>query len=133
MANLTFNFPARMDEIQNCNNVEQLKEWQKAFDEELTKAEFTFGEDFCEANPKLRGFLQANEKNLKSIKWKIGILTKPVSPERALRMFNDVTRMMVGESIYQDIVKMTLDKLGRPDEDFKKMIEPKPKPNFKKR
>lgn len=131
-----FNFPCRKEDIEKCNDIAQLNEWNKQFEEELTKAEFAFGQGFDEAPDNIKKFLWANEKNQKAIKHKILLLTNPVSPIRALRMFHDVAKsftevtMYKGEArrLYDVFVEITLDKLGRPNGDFNKMIDQE-KPN----
>lgn len=127
-----FTFPCKREDIDKCNDIEQLMEWDKQFDSELAKAEFSFGEGFVGANPKLQGFLFANEKNQKAIKNKLSFLNRPVSPIRALRMFHDVVKSFDnitiqsnGENVnfYEYAVNMALDKLNRKGHDFAKMID----------
>lgn len=136
MAYIKFNFPAKKEEIETCTDINLLKEWQKKFEEQLTTAEFTFGQDFDEAPEKLKGYLKANEWNLRQIKWKIRTLEKPIEPIVALKKFYDtVCEHLENDKIWLDcdhhmsrleyIKKMTLKKLGKPNEDFDEMIKPK--------
>lgn len=137
MEKYKFDFPARFEDINSCNDVTTLKEWQNKFNELLTLAESRYGQDFVEAPSGLRKVLQINEKNENNIAKKIHWLTRPISQTLALKTFHDVVRQILKnkgcEDLYKSLVFETKQRLGRPDDDFSKMIEDKPKQKFNKR
>lgn len=120
-----YNFPCKREDIDQCCDVQQLKEWQHQFELSIGQMESDYG-GIENVPEKLYRYAKANELNLKQIKFKIRKLTGPVTSAGALKAFHDtVKRLMPNE--YGFLVTETKKSLGKEDWDWDEMIK------FKKR
>ena len=116
-----YDFPAKREDIENCFDVQQLKEWQHQFELCLQQMETDWGG--IESVPeKLYKYAKANEKNLAQIKFKIRKLTGPVTSAGALKAFHDTVKQFLPNE-YGAIVERTKASLGRPDDDWDELIK----------
>lgn len=117
-----YTFPARREEIECCNDVNQLKEWKQHFELTLGQMETDFG-GLENVPEKLYKYAKANENNLKQIKFRINKLTGPVTSAGALKAFHDTVKQFLPRSEYEAIVERTKAVLGKTDEDWEEIIK----------
>ena len=117
----TYQFPARREEIADCNDVTRLKEWENEFQSVLTQMDSDFGG--IENVPEyMYRYAKANECNLKTIRYKLHKLTSKVTSAGALKAFHDeVKRLMPNE--YGFLVAETKKSLGKEDYDWGELIK----------
>lgn len=120
-----YNFPARREEIEGCNDIKQLQDWKGQFALTLKQIENDYdGEENFPEN--VHKFFTANKYNLKTIDFKIRLLARAVSPFFALKCFHDKVRDTMPNE-YWCVVEETLAMLGQPDANWDDLITPKPK------
>ncbi len=119
-----YQFPATRTDIDNCYDVEQLKQWQHGFEQTLNQIEADFG-GVDNVPEKLYKYAIANKYNLQQIGFKIRKLSSPVSGVGALKCFHDTAKELLPESVYDDIVNNSKIRLGKTDNDWDKLISKK--------
>lgn len=109
-----YQFPATRTNIDNCYDVEQLKQWQHGFEQTLNQIEADFGG--VENVPEnLYKYVIANKYNLQQIGFKIRKLNSPVSGVGALKCFHDTAKELLPDTVYENIVNNTKSRLGKKD------------------
>lgn len=116
-----YSFPAKRDDIDKCNDVNQLRKWEHQFELTIGQMESDFG-SIENVPEKLFKYARANQMNLKQIKFKIRKLTGPVTSAGALKAFHDIVRQCLPNE-YEALVNQTKSFLGRPDDDWNELIK----------
>lgn len=116
-----YEFPAKRNDIDNCYDVEQLKQWQHGFEQTLNQIEADFGgvENVPE---KLYKYAIANKYNLQQIDFKIRKLNSPVSSVGALKCFHDTAKELLPEAVFENIVNNAKIRLGKKDCSWEELI-----------
>jgi hypothetical protein len=116
-----YEFPAKRNDIDNCYDVEQLKQWQHGFEQTLNQIEADFGgvENVPE---KLYKYAIANKYNLQQIDFKIRKLNSPVSSVGALKCFHDTAKELLPEAVFENIVNNAKIRLGKKDCGWEELI-----------
>lgn len=116
-----YEFPAKRNDIENCYDVEQLKQWQHGFEQTLNQIEADFGgvENVPE---KLYKYAIANKYNLQQIDFKIRKLNSPVSSVGALKCFHDTAKELLPEAVFENIVNNAKIRLGKKDCGWEELI-----------
>lgn len=116
-----YQFPARREDIAACNDVNQLKEWEKEFDLQLGKMESDYGG--IENVPEyLYKYAKANEANFKTIRYKLHKLTSNVTSAGALKAFHDTVKQCM-KNEYGFLVEQTKKSLGKEGWDWDELIK----------
>ena len=116
-----YDFPAKREDIDKCNDATQLREWEHQFELTLGQMESDFG-SIENVPEKLFKYARANQMNLKQIKFRIRKLTGPVTSAGALKAFHDIVRQYLPNE-YDALVQQTKTLLGRTDADWDELIK----------
>lgn len=116
-----YKFPAKRNDIDNCYDVEQLKQWQHGFEQTLNQIEADFGgvENVPEKQYK---YVIANKYNLQQIDFKIRKLNSPVSSVGALKCFHDTAKELLPEAVFGNIVNNAKIRLGKKECNWEELI-----------